>query len=64
MSCIATWFSPKDGADNNLCIVELHVNLWKLHNTRLRRGEQFLDVGIMLDARRIKSLDLFLPFAI
>lgn len=65
MSSIAIWFSPREPSAKLPCSIEAHFNLWRLRNKRLRRTEQFLDIGLMVEEpNNVNSFNLYVPFVI
>jgi len=65
MSSIAIWFSPRASGPKRPYLIEAHFNLWRLRNKRLRKIEQFLDIGLMVeDSNDINSFNLFVPFVV
>jgi len=65
MSSVAIWSSPKVPGAKLTCPIEVHFNIWRLRNKRLRRIEQFLDIGLMIEnSSNMDSLNLYLPFAV
>jgi hypothetical protein len=64
MSCLALWYSPRQGGTTGICTVEAHFNLWRLASKH-RKVYQFLDVGLMLEeGTDISSLNMFVPFTV
>lgn len=65
MKTIALWYDQANGVNGKNVKLELHINFWKLYNTRKRKQEYLLDMGFMVhDVRQVALLNLHFPFEI